>query len=199
MQFNFKMSIIKLRVNGDLIMIEKNTPISKSKYFDVLLSGAGPLAKPLDLDGSLSIDQEDAETFRNLVFFLRKEESPRSLKDVQYQALREMASIYLVDLPIIHQSVYFYCCKTTLNAFSIEAKFEKVNCLLAVRDVPTPMTIKFFSNLSPPEKMECALMKMFSFILLEKLIIKIEHFMSPLDRTQTQTFLTSRISDTWIP
>lgn len=56
------MSIVKLRVNGDLIMIEKEILISKSKYFEVLLSGSGPLAKTLDLDGSLSIDLENAET-----------------------------------------------------------------------------------------------------------------------------------------
>lgn len=51
-------------------MIEKRILVAKSSYFAALLNG--PLAKPLEEDKSLHIDEANSDTFKNLIYLLRE-------------------------------------------------------------------------------------------------------------------------------
>jgi hypothetical protein len=119
-----------LNVNNQLLVIEKEVIVQKSGYFAALIDG--PLAKPLDQHGALNVaDQQDVETFKNLIYIMRNSELPPSLKDkAKVGLLKEMASFYCVDFPFtIEPRVYIYESKDTFSQSEFQSIFQYASLL----------------------------------------------------------------------
>ena len=106
--------MFKIKAQGTLVMVEKDLLISKSAYFAALIDG--PLAKALDEDGSLSIEEKDIDTFKKLIFMIRKGKKPAG----DITGLEEMASFYLVDFIFPAQKLYYYRANLSNSVLSSE-------------------------------------------------------------------------------
>jgi hypothetical protein len=91
-------------------MIEKEVLTSKPNYFATLLNG--PMAKELESDGSLAIDEQDHVTFKALLFLMREEKMPPTCESgLKLAWLEVMASFDLVEYEfksIGIQKLYIY-------------------------------------------------------------------------------------------
>jgi BTB/POZ domain len=89
--------MISLKLNEKVVMIQRKPLVTKSKYFAALIDG--PMAKALNEDGTLTLDEEDADTFKDLMYFIREGVLPMTIMcdGVKLAKLRELASFYMVE------------------------------------------------------------------------------------------------------